>query len=79
MKPSKLEIEAGRLRKFAALLHARAMLLDRQEVFDTKRRHKFVGGGTRDAWEAWVIYGYEAVWSAQQACIEYELKYPMER
>jgi hypothetical protein len=74
MKPSKLEIEAVRMEHFSDLLWARSMLLHAENNLDRARKS---GGCLSD--EAYVGYYLTDVWEKQQVCIEYELKYPMER
>lgn len=77
MKPSKLEIERDRLAKFAKLLDARSRLLNASFGLDCVRPTKDERLVT--FWGEVLYSMLDAVWAAQQACIEYELKYPLER
>jgi hypothetical protein len=74
-KPSKLEIEALRLIRFSELLFMRSQLLYAGENLTDARRK-----GSSQYNDTYYVKLYlDKVWAAQQACIEYELKYPLER
>lgn len=75
MKPSKLEIERDRLRKFATLLKARADLISAGLSLDQLRSI----GARGDNMKAYVCWCLDHVWACQKECCEYELKYPLER
>jgi hypothetical protein len=73
-QPSKLEIEAARMEHFSDLLWARSQLLHAEHnLYRARKNH----GCLSD--EYYVRYYLTDVWEKQQACIEYELKYPLER
>lgn len=74
MKPSKLLIEAERLIHFSDLLWARSQLLHAEHNLASARKHR-----TPTYDEYYVRLYLTDVWEKQQRCIEYELKYPLER
>lgn len=78
MKPSKLEIESVRLARFSELLRARACLLRASNSLDFLRRSR-TSRHILVFCEELICENIDVVWKAQQACVEYELKYPLER